>query len=261
MPQYWPRSFKCRRLAPTLAAVVLAHAGLIWLLDWGVLNSRVPVAVDDNIIMASVVTEVAAKAEMPAAPAPATKSNPLPVVPKAPPQNQPTPKTLAQPDTAFVQAPASTSAAPVPFSPAATQATAAPAEVASAAVVASPPASPVAAGVSTMGGARTGNPATAAAAALAPVVLPSSDADYLNNPAPAYPRLSRRMGEQGTVVLRVFINTDGRAEKAEVRTSSGYGRLDEAALDTVQRWRYVPGKRGGVPEAMWFNVPIRFVLD
>jgi protein TonB len=73
--------------------------------------------------------------------------------------------------------------------------------------------------------------------------------------------MSRRQGEQGTVVLRVFINTEGRSEKAEIRTSSGYSRLDEAALDTVKRWRYLPGKRAGVPEAMWFNVPIRFVLD
>ena len=93
------------------------------------------------------------------------------------------------------------------------------------------------------------------------VVLPSSDADYLNNPPPIYPRMSRRMGEQGTVLVRVFISTEGRAEKAEIRTSSGYVRLDEAALETVQRWRFVPGKRAGQPEAMWFNVPIRFVLD
>ena len=93
------------------------------------------------------------------------------------------------------------------------------------------------------------------------MVLPSTDADYLNNPPPAYPRMSRRMGEQGTVLVRVFINAEGRADKAEIRTSSGYPRLDEAALETVQRWRYVPGKRAGVAEAMWFNVPIRFVLD
>jgi protein TonB len=73
--------------------------------------------------------------------------------------------------------------------------------------------------------------------------------------------MSRRMGEQGTVVIRVFINTEGRAEKAEIRTSSGYARLDDTALETVKRWRYVPGTRAGVPEAMWFNVPIRFVLD
>jgi protein TonB len=92
-------------------------------------------------------------------------------------------------------------------------------------------------------------------------VLPSSDADYLNNPPPAYPRISKRMGEQGTVIVRVFIGLQGTAEQAEIRTSSGYDRLDKAALDTVQRWRYVPGKRHGTPEAMWFNVPVRFVLE
>lgn len=93
------------------------------------------------------------------------------------------------------------------------------------------------------------------------MVLPLSNADYLYNPPPAYPRMSRRMGEQGTVLVRAFINAEGHAEKAEIHTSSGYARLDEAALKTVQRWRYVPGKRAGQPEAMWFNVPIRFVLD
>lgn len=102
---------------------------------------------------------------------------------------------------------------------------------------------------------------TAAPTSVAALVLPSSDADYLHNPPPAYPRMSRRMGEQGTVLVRVFISTEGRAEKAELRTSSGHARLDEAALETVQRWRYVPGKRAGQPEAMWFTVPIRFVLD
>jgi protein TonB len=76
--------------------------------------------------------------------------------------------------------------------------------------------------------------------ATAAVVLPSSDADYLHNPPPTYPRMSRRLGEQGTVVLRVFINTEGRAEQAEVRTSSGFGRLDEAALETVRRWPMCP---------------------
>lgn len=93
------------------------------------------------------------------------------------------------------------------------------------------------------------------------MVLPSTDAAYLSNPAPTYPRLSKRLGEQGVVVIRVFISTQGLAEKAEVRASSGYARLDDVALATVQRWRFVPGKRGAEPEAMWFNVPIRFVLD
>lgn len=93
------------------------------------------------------------------------------------------------------------------------------------------------------------------------VVPPSSDAAYLQNPPPSYPRLSRRLGEQGTVVLHVLISADGRAEKAEVQASSGHPRLDEAALAAIQRWRFVPGQRNGVAQAMWFKVPLRFVLD
>ena len=61
--------------------------------------------------------------------------------------------------------------------------------------------------------------------------------------------------------MRVLIGTDGTAREAELRQSSGYDRLDRVALDTVRKWRYVPGKRNGVPEAMWFDVPINFVLE
>ncbi|MEO7885626.1 MAG: energy transducer TonB [Polaromonas sp.] len=109
-------------------------------------------------------------------------------------------------------------------------------------------------------------PAPVAVAPVTPpappaVLLPSSDADYLQNPKPAYPPISRRLGEQGKVVVRVLIGADGQAKKTEVRRSSGFDRLDQAAVTTVMRWRYVPGKRGGVAEEMWFNVPINFVLE
>jgi protein TonB len=93
------------------------------------------------------------------------------------------------------------------------------------------------------------------------VELPSASAAYLNNPPPEYPRLSRRFNEQGRVVLRVLIGIDGAAAKAEIGASSGYERLDSAALQAVLRWRYVPGRRNGVAEAMWFNVPVQFVLE
>lgn len=73
--------------------------------------------------------------------------------------------------------------------------------------------------------------------------------------------MSRRNGEQGTVIVRVFISTQGTPEKAEVRTSSGFARLDQASLEAVQRWRFVSGRRNGTPEAMWFNIPIRFILE
>lgn len=93
------------------------------------------------------------------------------------------------------------------------------------------------------------------------LVEPSADADYLKNPPPNYPRASRRLGEQGTVIVRVLINAQGLPERSEIQTSSGFDRLDQAALEAVQRWRFVPGQRQGTPLAMWFNVPIRFILE
>jgi len=90
--------------------------------------------------------------------------------------------------------------------------------------------------------------------------MPISDADYLLNPPPAYPRMSFKLGEEGTTVVRVLIGPDGRAQDAQIARSSGFTRLDQAAEATARGWRYVPGKRGGVPEAMWVNVPIKWEI-
>jgi len=98
-------------------------------------------------------------------------------------------------------------------------------------------------------------------AAPAKVELPSSDAQYLQNPKPTYPAISKRFGEQGKVVVRVLIGADGLAHQAEIRKSSGFERLDKAALATVLSWRYVPGKRDGLAQTMWFEVPINFKLE
>jgi len=91
--------------------------------------------------------------------------------------------------------------------------------------------------------------------------LPSSEAHGLNNPKPAYPRVSRRLNEQGQVLIRVFVAADGSPQQGEIKTSSGFDRLDQEALRTVMRWRFLPGQRFGTPEAMWFNVPVNFVLE
>jgi protein TonB len=91
--------------------------------------------------------------------------------------------------------------------------------------------------------------------------LPSSEAHGLSNPKPAYPRQSRRLNEQGQVVIRVFVAVDGSPQQGQIKTSSGFDRLDQEALRTVLRWRFVPGQRLGIPEAMWFNVPVNFVLE
>jgi protein TonB len=73
--------------------------------------------------------------------------------------------------------------------------------------------------------------------------------------------MSKRLNEQGKAVVRVLISAEGSPQKAELRQTSGFERLDQSALETVMKWRYVPGKRDGVPEAMWFNVPITFKLE
>ena len=102
----------------------------------------------------------------------------------------------------------------------------------------------------------------AAPVAIAPpVVPPSFDAAYLRNPPPAYPTMSRRRGEQGTVILRVYVGAGGSAQKVLVRTSSGYERLDQAAHDAVHQWRFVPARQGEQAVAAWVLVPIRFSLE
>lgn len=105
-------------------------------------------------------------------------------------------------------------------------------------------------------------PAPSIAEAPAPVAVtqPRFDADYLDNPPPAYPPLSRRMGEQGRVLLRVLVNADGSAAQVELKHSSGSSRLDQAALAAVRRWRFVPAKQGSQAIAAWVQVPISFTL-
>ncbi len=104
-----------------------------------------------------------------------------------------------------------------------------------------------------------------APAGIAPGASPASsprfDAAYLNNPDPTYPLASRRIGEEGRVILRVLVSAVGRAEQVEIRTSSGSPRLDEAALAAVKRWRFEPARRGQDAIQAWVLVPISFHLD
>ncbi|MFT3848140.1 MAG: energy transducer TonB [Propionivibrio sp.] len=103
---------------------------------------------------------------------------------------------------------------------------------------------------------------TAASPAPAPVETTQArfDANYLKNPAPAYPAMSRRLGEAGRVVLRVFVDIEGRPEQIQLKNSSGFARLDQAAEDAVRRWKFIPAKRGDETVATWVAVPIVFTL-
>ena len=213
------------RIALIASAVLMFHVFAIWALQTGLLMRAVEVVVP---------VEVLAQIMEP----------PKPMAPKSPPIDAPPPETVKKPVTkpepVTQVAPtllAVPDAVPTPNAPS-IQPIAQPAPYA--------PAVPVAA-VTTP--------------ALAKITLPSSDAAYLSNPKPTYPAMSKRLGEQGKVVVRVLIGADGLPQKSELRQSSGFDRLDDAALATVMKWRYVPGKRDGIAEAMWFNVPITFRLE
>jgi TonB family protein len=93
------------------------------------------------------------------------------------------------------------------------------------------------------------------------LTLPITDAKHLHNPPPPYPKQSRRRGEQGKVVIAAEIDIEGRSSKAVIHQSSGYHRLDRAALETVLKWRFIPGKKGHQHQKMWVNIPINFVLE
>lgn len=218
-----------KRTAILIGGVVVLHIAGLWALHTGLLKRAT-----EWVIPVAVVSEVP-----PPLPSPPIKPPPPPpATPLKRPVPAPTPLALAplptpQPTAAPIAPPTLAATAPV-----------------NAPVLATPSVAPA--------------PSVVAVPAPSPpakVDMPTTVADYQAKSPPVYPAMSKRMGEQGRVVLRVLIGADGVPQQAEVQQSSGHGRLDRAAVEAVMRWRYVPGKRGGVPETMWFQVPIEFKLN
>ena len=78
---------------------------------------------------------------------------------------------------------------------------------------------------------------------------------------PPYPPTSRRLGEEGTVQLLLYVQPNGRVSEAKVQRSSGFPRLDESAVNEAKRaWRFVPNTQGGTAVAGWCTIAIRFKL-
>lgn len=78
---------------------------------------------------------------------------------------------------------------------------------------------------------------------------------------PPYPLASLKAKEEGRVVLDLFVARNGRTYDAKVATSSGFPKLDQAAVDTAMTsWRFKPGTVDGMPVAMWFPFAFRFTL-
>ena len=194
--------------------------------------------------------------------------------PEAPPvlvelmQSQPTPKTIEQRVAKPIPAPPrpQTVAAPAPTpqpQPSPSKVST-PTEVAQAAPVA-----PVSAPTAPTPPAPTRVEAPPAPAPTpAPVVITPSKTDVsipasysASNQKPIYPNMSKRLGEQGTVVLRVLVKADGSAGEVEVKSSSSYPRLDQAAVEAVKTWRFNSAKIDGKAIDEWYQVPIPFKLQ
>lgn len=89
---------------------------------------------------------------------------------------------------------------------------------------------------------------------------PLFNTSYLANPRPSYPPQSMALGEKGRVMLRVKVSESGLPLEVALARSSGYRRLDDAARRAVERWKFVPGRRGETPIVMSAIVPVDFVI-
>lgn len=192
---------------------------------------------------------------VPPPPPPPPKPEPEPAPPPPPkpepkPEPKPKPRPRPKPERAPpVKAPPTERSVTVPEEPPVAQ------EPAPAPAPPQPAPPPVAAAPS------PAPPAPAPAPTPAPPVAPPiSDAAHLNNPAPVYPTRSRRLGEEGRVVLEVLILPNGRVGEIKVKQTSGYAALDEAALEAVRRWKFVPAKRGDEPIPYRYELPVIFSL-
>jgi len=100
-------------------------------------------------------------------------------------------------------------------------------------------------------------------------VQPPDDAGVANDvevshgqtPPPKYPKSALEAKQEGKVMLRLLVGTDGRAKRVEVETSSSSAALDEAAMDAASGWTFNPARRNGEPVEGWVLVPVTFALD
>jgi periplasmic protein TonB len=173
---------------------------------------------------------------------------PEPVTPPQPAMPEPPPSA---PPVAAAPTPAPNEAPPTPAAPAATT------------TAISTPSS----GAPTVAAAA---PSTAAAPAArptnegppaGPIVPPRFDADYFQNEAPTYPPQSKRLGEEGKVVLVVQVSADGAPLSVSLKNSSGWPRLDQAALTAVRNWRFAPARIGDKAVVASVLIPLSFSLD
>ena len=205
-----------------LGIVLALHAVLFYLIYSGTLTRMVDAAIPQAVLVTFVAPPPPPKTEPPAA----IKTVPLakllpPVLPSLP---VPVIQLTPPPNTISVtQAPVEKVAAPVPVA---------------VAVVSAPPA-PV---------------------SHAPKTIPSAGMEYILPPQTVYPQMSKRMGEQGKVVLRILVDENGKPDQVQVQTSSGFSRLDEAGRQAGQRVQFKPHMEDGRAVQVYVILPLNFQL-
>lgn len=212
-----------RRSPAAVTGVLLGHGALLWLL-----MQAAPLR-ETWVQVAPLVVSLVASETPPAPHPPQPMKLAAPTAPVAP--------AAPVPFVVVADAPP----APMPAAP-----TPAPTPVAAPVTLVLTPSSPAS--------------APAQAQAAAPKTMPADAVRYLVPPAPAYPLLSRRLRETGTVLLQVLVDADGRPSQVRLLRSSGFERLDLAAVDAMRRARFKPHLDNGVAQAVWAPAPIVFEL-
>lgn len=221
-------------------SVLAAHVAALWALQAGLLKSAAVELPKPEPIMVQMI----APEPMPVvAPPPPPAPKPPPPAPAPKPQPKPLPKPKPAPKPQAIKDPT-----PAPNAVTGTTET-------------QPPAPPIEAPTPPVPPAPPSPPPAPPAPPAAPVVRPPDvNAAYMSNPLPPYPQVSKRMGEMGTSIVRAYIDEEGRVQDIQLKKSSGYDRLDQAALDGIRKWRFKPGTSNGTAQPMWVNVPMKWEL-
>ncbi|WP_157861444.1 energy transducer TonB [Desulfurivibrio alkaliphilus] len=249
-----------QRTLMALFLALLGHALLFWWgSDWSWRASPPPEGKQLALQLAlSTGPPAALPPETPAAPEPATPSRPEPPPePEAIPVPQPPPAPTPEPEPVPEPKPA-----PEPEAKTAPEDSKKPPEppldkakpVAKETAAASPAPAPLTSAAEAAG-------ATAKQQSTAAGPITEARPLYRENPPPPYPRAAQRRHHQGTVILEVLVNRQGRVEELQVAESSGYPLLDQAALAAVADWRFEPGRRNGQTITSTVLVPVSFVLQ
>lgn len=220
-----------RRSGPFLLLAALLHAVFVYSVDpWSRHSESEPLPLSVTLTQKPMPLPLAPEKPV-SKPLPQAQAPANPTRERHPPRPTPTPVLAMTPEQQLVATASAVVAPPAPPAPVAAEATSAKASGSAAS--------------------STGNALTAA----------RFDAAYLQNPKPNYPALSRRLGEEGKVMLKVRVSSEGKPLNVDLEKSSGFERLDNSARQAVLGWRFVPAKRGDEAIEATVIVPVSFRLD